>query len=127
ALGSSIASGFGISVQSTSCGRSNRNYPNLVAARFELKLVDVTCGSAAIRHLLDEPEGDNPPQIEAVTRDTKLVTVTVGGNDIGYNATAVGCGDPTGVCTGPADLDAKLATTREDLKRLISRIRAAAP
>src|SRR4051794_32761789 len=32
ALGSSIASGFGISVQSASCGRSNRNYPNLIAA-----------------------------------------------------------------------------------------------
>src|SRR5438094_8488355 len=79
ALGSSIASGFGISVQSTSCGRSNRNYPNLIAARFKLKLVDVTCGAATIPNVLDKPQGTAPPQINALTRDTKLVTISVGG------------------------------------------------
>ena len=46
ALGSSIASGFGISEQSTDCGRSNRSYPNLLAARLDLTLTDVTCGAS---------------------------------------------------------------------------------
>ena len=61
---------------------------------------------------MDTPQGQNPPQISAVTSDTKLITVTVGGNDIIYNGTAVGCGNPDTVCTAPPDLDAKLATAR---------------
>src|SRR5262245_7284176 len=84
ALGSSIASGFGISEQSTDCGRSNRNYPNLVAARLDLTLTDVTCGAATIPNVVDAAQGTHPPQIEALTADTDLVTVTVGGNDIAY-------------------------------------------
>ena len=127
ALGSSIASGFGISVQSATCGRSNRNYPNLIAARFALKLVDVTCGAATIPNVLDTAQGTAPPQINAVTRDTKLVTISVGGNDITYNGTAVACGDPANVCAAPAGLDANVAATRTALETLIDRVKAAAP
>lgn len=127
ALGSSIASGYGISVQSTSCGRSDRSYPNLVAARYELELVDVTCGAASITHVLDMPQGENPLQITAVTPETKLITVTIGGNDIGYNGTAVGCGDPATVCSAPATLDSNLAGARVALKEMLDQLEAAAP
>jgi lysophospholipase L1-like esterase len=126
-LGSSIASGFGISVQSASCGRSNRDYAQLIAAKYKLDLVDVSCGAALISHVVDEPQGDNPPQIEAVTPDTKLITVAVGGNDIAYNGTAVGCGDPAIVCTASPDLDAKLASARTELADMLDRLEAAAP
>src|SRR5262245_32557326 len=51
-LGSSIASGFGISVQSTPCGRSSRNYPRLVAQRYKLELTDVSCGAAFVRNVV---------------------------------------------------------------------------
>jgi lysophospholipase L1-like esterase len=114
-------------VQSTSCGRSNRNYPHLIAARFKLKLVDVTCGAATIPNVLDTPQGSFAPQINVVTPSTKLVTITVGGNDIGYNGTAVACGDLTSVCTAPANLNASVASTRIALKTLIDRLKAAAP
>ena len=117
ALGSSIASGFGISVQSTDCGRSNRNYPNLVAARYRLELIDVTCGAAVIPNVVDTPQGTHPPQITALTPDTKLVTVTVGGNDIGYNATALACGNPDTVCTAPAALAQDFAATARRSRR----------
>lgn len=127
ALGSSIASGFGISEQSTSCGRSTRNYPRLIAAELELELVDVTCGGAQIRHVVDEPQGDNPPQIEAVTAETKLITVTVGGNDIAYNATALGCGDPAGVCTPPATLEQDVVSTRAALTSMVEELADRAP
>ncbi len=127
ALGTSIASGFGISVQSTPCGRSNRNYAQLVAARYKLQLVDVSCGAALIRHVVDTPQGDNAPQITAVTPDTKLITIAVGGNDISYNGTAVACGDPASVCTAPPDLNAKLASARTALADLLDRLKAAAP
>ena len=109
ALGTSIASGFGISVQSTSCGRSSRSYPQLIVAHYGLEFVDVSCGGAVTANVLDTPQGDDPVQISAVTPDAKLITVTVGGNDIGYNATALVCGDPSTDCSPPTTLDADLA------------------
>jgi lysophospholipase L1-like esterase len=114
-------------VQSATCGRSSRNYPKLITARFKLKLVDVTCGAATIPNVLDTPQGAEPPQINAVTRDTRLITISVGGNDITYNGTAVACGDPANVCTAPAGLDASVASTRAALATLIERVKAAAP
>ena len=127
ALGTSIASGFGISVQSTSCGRSSRSYPQLIAAHYGLEFVDVSCGAAVTANVLDTPQGDNPPQISAVTPDAKLITVTVGGNDIGYNATALVCGDPSTDCSPPATLDADLARARAALEDMLDKLETAAP
>jgi lysophospholipase L1-like esterase len=127
ALGSSIASGFGISVQSTDCGRSSRNYPQLLAQHFGLALTDVSCGAAVIPNILDTPQNAHPPQIDAVAAGTKLITVTVGGNDIGYNGKAVACGDPASECTASPTLDDDLATTRTRLTDLIDALHAAAP
>jgi lysophospholipase L1-like esterase len=127
ALGSSIASGFGISEQSTDCGRSSRDYGQLIAAHYHLKLTDVSCGAAVIAHVVDTPQGTNPPQISALSPDTKLVTVSVGGNDINYNGTAVGCGDPATVCSAPATLDANAAKVGPDLRNMIEKIKAASP
>jgi lysophospholipase L1-like esterase len=114
-------------VQSTSCGRSSRNYPHLVAQHYRLHLTDVTCGAAVIPNVIDTAQGNFPPQLTAVKPDTKLVTVTVGGNDINYNATALTCGVPTTVCTAPAELASMLTKTRAALPRMIQKIKAAAP
>lgn len=126
ALGSSIASGYGISVQSA-CGRSSRDYPQLLAAKFGLKLVDVTCGAAVIPNVVDTKQGNFPPQIDAVTADTKLITISVGGNDIGFNGTALACGDPTTICKAPPDLDAELAALPGQLQSMVTKVRAKAP
>jgi lysophospholipase L1-like esterase len=125
-LGSSIASGYGISVQSTPCGRSSRDYGQLVARHFHLRLVDASCGAAELNNVLDTPQGANPSQLSFVTPATKLVTIAVGGNDIDYNATAVECDNPT-TCAAPLDLAAMVATMRMDLKTMIEKIKAAAP
>jgi len=125
-LGTSIASGYGISVQSTSCGRSSRDYGQLVGQQLHLHLVDVSCGAAVIPNVVDTPQGSNPPQLTLVTPATKLVTVAVGGNDIDYNATAVGC-DGSTTCAAPANLAALAATMRTNLKAMIEKIKAAAP
>jgi lysophospholipase L1-like esterase len=125
-LGSSIASGYGISVQSTSCGRSSRDYGQLVARHFHLQLVDASCGAALIEHVVDTPQGTNPPQLTVVTPATKLVTIAVGGNDIDYNATAVECDNPT-TCAAPPNLATLVANTRTALKNMIEKIKAAAP
>ncbi len=125
-LGSSIASGYGIAVQSTSCGRSNSDYGQLVAKHFHLHLIDASCGAAVIDNVLATPQGSNPPQLTFVTPATKLITVAVGGNDIVYNGTAVEC-DNAATCALPTNFAALVATMRANLKVMIEKIRAAAP
>ncbi len=63
-LGSSLASGFGIATQSTACGRSDKSYAPIVAAKHGLQLVDASCGAAVVPNVLDRAQGTNPPQID---------------------------------------------------------------
>ena len=87
ALGSSYAAGANIPPlaedRPARCGASQRSYSRLLAARLELALTDASCGGATTEHLLG-PMDDLPPQVDAVTADTRLVTITVGGNDLNY-------------------------------------------
>jgi hypothetical protein len=88
ALGSSYASGPGLpDVVDPPCQRSAQNYPHQVAAAARLQLVDVSCGGATTADILDRPQRIRkrtlrPPQIDAVTADTQLITVSIGGNDL---------------------------------------------
>lgn len=88
ALGSSMAAGPGIRPGAagapTASGRSARNYPHLVAHALNLDLVDVTFSGATTAHLLAEPQRGARPQIEALDGSEALVTITIGGNDVGY-------------------------------------------
>lgn len=87
AMGSSFASGAGIAPFEAGaparCQRSTENYAHQLARVRKLTLVDVTCGGATTAHILG-PWGELPPQIDALTPDTALVTLTIGGNDVGY-------------------------------------------
>lgn len=65
------------------CGQSMNNYPTLLAERFGMVLVDRSCSGATTRHVLG-PWGEIPPQIASVNAATRLVTVTIGGNDLNY-------------------------------------------
>jgi lysophospholipase L1-like esterase len=127
AMGSSIASGYGIANQSTACGRSDRDYGHLVAAKLGLALVDVSCGAAVIPNVIDRAQGAAPPQIEAVTPGTRLITVSVGGNDINLNGTALGCGDPATVCSPPATLAADEAVLQGKLVDMLDTLKAKGP
>ncbi|VBA47872.1 SGNH/GDSL hydrolase family protein [Mycobacterium attenuatum] len=88
ALGSSMAAGPGIRPRAAGApwrsGRSARNYPHLVAERHNLELVDVTYSGATTANVLCDPQQGAPPQITALDGSESLVTVTIGGNDIGY-------------------------------------------
>jgi lysophospholipase L1-like esterase len=88
AMGSSFAAGPGISPRVAdsprAAGRSARNYAHLVAERLGLALTDVTFSGATTSDILSGHERGTPPQIDAVTSATRLVTVTGGGNDVGY-------------------------------------------
>ena len=63
------------------CLRSLRNYPHLIAAEIGADLTDVTCGGAATKHFFESQYDDVPPQLDALSKSTRLVTMTIGGND----------------------------------------------
>ncbi|WP_395647883.1 SGNH/GDSL hydrolase family protein [Terricaulis sp.] len=95
-LGSSFAAGAGTGAAPPGspprCYQSTVNYAHLLAARLNLALDDVSCAGATSANVL-APWRELPAQIDAVTSDTRLVTITIGGNDIAYvgNLTAASC------------------------------------
>lgn len=88
ALGSSMAAGPGIPPTAPGSPllamRSQRNYPHLVAQRLDLELVDVTYSGATTANILTERQHGEPPQVDALDGSEALVTITIGGNDVGY-------------------------------------------
>ena len=68
------------------CFRSSGNYPHLVAAELGTELVDVSCSGATTLDLVGQQRrGEQvvPPQLAALSADTSLVTLGIGGNDFG--------------------------------------------
>jgi lysophospholipase L1-like esterase len=98
ALGSSMAAGPGIRPSADGApfraGRSARNYAHLVAERLGLDLVDVTYSGATTANVLTESQHGAPPQAEALDGSEDLVTVTIGGNDVGYVPMLMAAGLP---------------------------------
>ena len=87
AMGSSFAAGPGIPARAPGsprrAGRSAGNYAHLVARALGLDLHDVTYSGATTSDIL-RPSKGQAAQLDAVTPATRLVTVTAGGNDVGY-------------------------------------------
>ncbi|PCJ26856.1 MAG: hypothetical protein COA96_04305 [SAR86 cluster bacterium] len=131
-LGSSFAAGPGVANQLGSCGRSDNNYSHLVAAALGLMLTDVSCNGATTANILDTPQGDAAPQIDAVSRDTALVTVTIGGNDISFTSSTFACAGTTQDehCTANLDLtmiDDAVNQLPAKLGEMLDAIKAKAP
>ncbi|MEU9117488.1 SGNH/GDSL hydrolase family protein [Streptomyces sp. NPDC048483] len=103
ALGDSYAAGAGIPASSAGlCLRSDHDYGRLVAAALApTSYVDKTCAGAKVG-ALTMPQRDagiviNGPQLDAVTPDASLVTLTIGGDDLGTSD--IGFGDIAVVCS----------------------------
>jgi lysophospholipase L1-like esterase len=135
ALGDSYAAGPWIPVQRTDpigCGRSTHNYPTLVAEALGVAdFTDVSCSGAKTDHMTAPQQGPllgggtNPPQFDALAPNTDLVTVTIGGNDVGFSdildtCTRLSSTDPLG---NPCERQATAGGT----DRYAQRITAAAP
>jgi hypothetical protein len=88
ALGSSFAAGPKLGPLAPgsphACWRTVENYPHGLARATGLRLVDVSCGGATARNILEGGPFFQPPQIEAIGSSARLVTITVGGNDVDY-------------------------------------------
>ncbi|MEU3615728.1 SGNH/GDSL hydrolase family protein [Streptomyces sp. NPDC006872] len=100
ALGDSYTAGPEIPGQNGSpagCERSDRNYPALVARRLGLPAADfrdVSCSGATVADLTaaqSTDRGTNPAQLSALSDRTRLVTLGMGGNDIGFASLVKTC------------------------------------
>jgi lysophospholipase L1-like esterase len=107
ALGDSYAAGYGIGSSTgqpvAGCAQSTQDYPHQIAAKLKLKLTDVSCSGAVAANIDTTPQdtggGTAPLQDKALSKTTKLVTVTIGGNDLGFADIAQYC--LAGSASGP--------------------------
>jgi lysophospholipase L1-like esterase len=87
-MGSSFAAGPGIPRRAPGsprrAGRSSGNYAHIVARALGLELQDVTYSGTTTSDILRPSRSGAPAQLDALTQDTSLVTITAGGNDVGY-------------------------------------------
>ncbi len=88
ALGSSFASGFGLGPRLPgspyACLKSSNGYPQQLAKMLNLSLTDMTCSGATTTHILHGGQYFLGPQVDALSNNTQLVTLTTGGNDVSY-------------------------------------------
>ncbi|SMC32039.1 SGNH/GDSL hydrolase family protein [Novosphingobium sp. B1] len=136
AMGSSFAAGPGVGPNKpdtpSRCGRGQFNYPALLAARLKLDLVDATCSGATTEHVLG-PWKEIPPQIEAVDASARLVTITIGGNDIAFvgNIMAALCessAKPDPRCQPWREItEADWAADERNLRAIVQGVRKRAP
>ena len=91
ALGSSFAAGPSIDpIINQAAMRSGRNYAHQLAEKLDADLVDLTVSGATLLNVLNEPQETRSgqiflPQLEGLLSDADLVTLTGGGNDLGYS------------------------------------------
>jgi lysophospholipase L1-like esterase len=142
ALGDSYSAASGVLPLDPSasllCARSTANYPHVIAGRTGAALKDVTCGGAQTKDFAGSQYPGVAPQLDALSSGTRLVTLTIGGND---NSTFIntilscasagilsgGQGDPCRAKYGDSfakDIDTK---TYPAVKAALQAVRAKAP
>jgi len=126
ALGDSYSSGTGAGSygNSGSCKRSANSYPQLWAnANAPSSFAFVACSGAVTSDVLNN-------QVSAVTSDTALVTISIGGNDAGFADVMVTCNtssDSTCVSRNQQAQDFARTTLPGRLNNVYTQIRNRAP
>ncbi|MCZ4602676.1 SGNH/GDSL hydrolase family protein [Streptomyces sp. Lzd4kr] len=125
ALGDSYASAPGVANQVDSvCARSDRNYPSLLAGEQHWALTDVSCSGATTANV-SGPQDTVAPQLAGVTRATDVVSVTIGGNDIGFSEDLATCAGLTS--SDPAGAPCKEHFTEDGTDQLAARVHQTGP
>ncbi len=88
------------------CLQSARDYSHLSASALGLSLTDVSCSGATTANLTTTAQySDQPPQENALSASTGVVSVGIGGNDNGlFGETLVACGSEDLVTFGLLNL-----------------------
>jgi lysophospholipase L1-like esterase len=96
-LGDSFAAGPLIPNQTLTvpgCLRSTNNFARKASAQLGYTLTDASCSGARTDHMTQSQStdaGTNPPQFNSLTTSTNVVTVQIGGNDIGFSEILQNC------------------------------------
>jgi hypothetical protein len=122
------------------CLRSDRNFAHLAAAALGRSLADVSCSGAKTDDMTAPqdvtPGPANPPQFNALTADTQIVTVQIGGNDIGFTSILQNCATANPfahpcrdkyVVNGRDTLADKIAATAPKIAAVLQGIHARSP
>jgi len=120
------------------CLRSTVNYPHLIAAATGAQLTDVTCGGADTGDYFAPQYQGVPAQLDALSRTTQLVTMTIGGNDSNVfidsivecgaaGLSTAGQGHPCKDQYGSSFSDTIRNTTYPSLVKALKAVRAHAP
>ncbi|MDQ0574594.1 SGNH/GDSL hydrolase family protein [Agromyces albus] len=122
ALGDSYAAGVGGGGYLDTCLTSPAGYPSLLSA-------DPGVNHEALLACTGATTADVTTQLSALTRQTKLVTVTVGANDLGLDVLATACLTRTieECLAAVAVAQARFPQLAVDLATTFASIRAAAP
>jgi hypothetical protein len=96
ALGDSYAAGPVIpnQIAPLGCLKSDHNYAHLAAPSIGLPLRDPSCSGATTNDMTNPQStelGTNPPQFDSLDAETTRVSLTIGGNDIGFSEVALSC------------------------------------
>ena len=142
ALGDSYAAASGVFPLAPGappvCLQSRRNFAHDIAATVGAQLTDVTCGGAQTGDYFTGQYKGVAPQLDALSADTDLVTMTIGGND--YNLfigaiikcgsagiASLGRGSPCKDRYGSSFEDTINDQTYPDLVRALTAVRTKAP
>ncbi|WP_433468703.1 SGNH/GDSL hydrolase family protein [Spirillospora sp. CA-128828] len=138
ALGDSYSAGVGAEATVADqnpldrCHRTSKAYYHEVsqAFRFPKGSAFWACSGATTADVL-KGRGGEPPQIGRIDSGTSLITISIGGNDVGFSRVLAGCVVklPWGEgCTSQGgDIAGRMAELRQSLPDLLSKITARAP
>ena len=108
------------------CLKSSNNYEHLAAPGIGLTLRDPTCSGATTEDMTSpqnvDPDGPNPPQFNSLDAETTVVSLTIGGNDIGFSEIALDC-----VTLNPFSTPCKNKYNSGGKDQIAERIAATAP
>jgi hypothetical protein len=108
------------------CLKSSNNYPHLAAPKLGLSLKDPSCSGATTADMTApqnvEPDGPNPPQFNSLDAGTTVVSITIGGNDIGFTSIIENC-----ITYNPFSSPCKDKYTAGGKDQISEKIAAAAP
>ena len=142
ALGDSYAAGplIPLPLPPFGCLKSSNNYGHLAQLRLRYaEFRDPSCSGAEtedMRQTQNVSPGPNPPQFNSLSADNALVTVQIGGNDIGFSSIAEDCvslnpfGSPCKsqyTAGGVDEISRRIAETGPKVDAVLDGIRARSP
>jgi len=141
ALGDSYAAGplIPTPLAPLGCLKSSNNYGRIAQRTLAFpEYRDATCSGARTDHMTTTQNvspGPNPPQFDSLSAETGLVTLSIGGNDIGFSELAQNCvsvlpfGSPCRdrYTRGGDQISARIAATAPKVAAVLQGIHARSP